>query len=76
MNFDLFDLPDGLLESLQANWGTGLTDDMVVQSMHDASEFFNITDPMQIVEGWTTGVYNNNRSVYIGGIVFYYLCNN
>ena len=25
MNFDLFDLPDGLLESLQANWGTGLT---------------------------------------------------
>lgn len=60
MGFNLFVLPDGLLESLQANWGTGLTDDMVVQSMHDASEFFNITDPMQIVEGWTTGVYNNN----------------
>ena len=60
MNLNLFDLPDGLLESLQADWGIGLTDDMVVQSMHDASEFFNITDPMQIVEGWTTGVYNNN----------------
>lgn len=39
---------------------SGFSNDVIVGSVHDASNFFHIDDPMQIREGWTTGVYPNN----------------
>ena len=44
------------------SWGThsGFSNDVIVSSVHDASNFFHIDDPMQIKDGWTTGVYPNN----------------
>lgn len=44
------------------SWGlhSGFSNDAIVSSVHDASNFFHIDDPMQIRDGWTTGVYPNN----------------
>lgn len=61
--FDISDFTDGLMDNLQSYFGSGLTDDMVIQSTQDASDFFNISEPLDVVEGWTTGVYNNNPFV-------------
>lgn len=38
----------------------GLSDDMIVDSVAKASDFFNIENPSIIQEGWTTGVCANN----------------
>ncbi len=34
----------------------GLTDEEITASVHEASDFFNMNDPMDIHEDWTTGV--------------------
>lgn len=52
-------LPDSWFNDVRMNFGPELSDDMIVQSVQEASAFFNIDDPMLIAEDFTTGVYPN-----------------
>lgn len=52
-------LPTSWFESAQEHFGQGLTDDVVAQSVHEASVFFGMDDPVNVHEGWTTGVMTN-----------------
>lgn len=38
----------------------GLSDSMIAESVVQASDFVNIDNPMEVAEGWTTGVYTGN----------------
>jgi hypothetical protein len=58
LDFIQSQLPDGWLENVQNIYGADLTDDEIIQSVQQASEFFNMNAPMEIWEGWTTGVIN------------------
>lgn len=49
-------LPDSWLESFHSAWGDSLSDEMVLQSVKEASDFFNMNAPMNVHEDWTTGV--------------------
>lgn len=49
-------LPSSWFEDAHQHFGSDLTDDMIVQSVQEASEFFNLNAPMNIHEDWTTGV--------------------
>lgn len=55
-DFILDHLPDSWFESFHQAWGDTLSDEMVVQSVQEASEFFNMNAPMNVHEDWTTGV--------------------
>lgn len=52
-------LPDSWFNDVRINYGETLTDEMIVNSVQQASDFFNIDNPMAIAEDWTTGVYPN-----------------
>ena len=52
-------LPDSWFNDMRMNYGETLTDEMIVNSVQQASDFFNIENPMAIAEDWTTGVYPN-----------------
>ena len=52
-------LPASWFESAQNHFGDGLTDDVVAQSVHEASVFFGMDDPINVHEDWTTGVMTN-----------------
>ena len=52
-------LPDSWFNDVRMNYGKTLTDEMIVNSVQQASDFFNIDNPMAIAEDWTTGVYPN-----------------
>ena len=52
-------LPDSWFNDVRMNYGETLTDEMIVNSVQQASNFFNIDNPMAIAEDWTTGVYPN-----------------
>lgn len=49
-------LPSSWFDNAHLHLGTGLTDEMIVQSVQEASDFFNMNAPMNIHEDWTTGV--------------------
>lgn len=49
-------LPDSWLENFHQAWGESLSDEMVIQSVQEASDFFNMNAPMSVHEDWTTGV--------------------
>ncbi len=49
-------LPSSWFDNAHQHFGTELTDDMIVQSVQEASVFFNMNAPMNIHEDWTTGV--------------------
>lgn len=49
-------LPSSWFDDAHQHFGTGLTDEMIVQSVQEASAFFNMNAPMNIHEDWTTGV--------------------
>lgn len=49
-------LPDSWFENFHAVWGNTLSDDVVIQSVQEASDFFNMNAPTNVHEGWTTGV--------------------
>lgn len=51
-------LPSSWFEDLHTHYN-GLTDDEIAQSVHEASTFFNMDDPVAIQESWTTGVFTN-----------------
>lgn len=55
--FEFF-FPDGL-NSSQNLYGFNLSDDVILQSVHDTSVFFGIDDTLMVDEGWTTGVMTN-----------------
>lgn len=59
--FDIFNgsYPDGWFNEMRLNYGDGLTNDVILQSVHEASDFFHIDDPMFIQEDCMTGVYTN-----------------
>ena len=52
-------LPESWFNDVRMNYGETLTDEMIVNSVQQASDFFNIDNPMAIAEDWTTGVYPN-----------------
>lgn len=56
--YDFFDniLHDSWLESFHNAWGDSLSDEIVLQSVKEASDFFNMNAPMNVHEDWTTGV--------------------
>ena len=47
-------------ESFLHHYSGTLTLDDVNESIHSASDFFNMESPMIVSEGWTTGVFNRN----------------
>ena len=49
-------LPNSWFDDAHQHFGAGLTDEMIMQSVQEASEFFNMNAPMNIHEDWTTGV--------------------
>lgn len=49
-------LPDSWFDNFHQIWGDSLTDEMVLQSVQEASDFFNMNAPMDVHEDWTTGV--------------------
>lgn len=49
-------IPDSWFDGIHKAWGDSLTDEVVVQSVQEASDFFNMNAPMSIHEDWTTGV--------------------
>lgn len=49
-------LPSSWFDDAHQYFGSGLTDEMIVQSVQEASDFFNMNAPMNIHEDWTTGV--------------------
>lgn len=61
MMVDLFDFINDHLsacwfDDFHKAWGDSLTDEMVLQSVQEASDFFNMNAPMDVHEDWTTGV--------------------
>lgn len=58
---DLFDfihdhLPDSWFDNFHQAWGDSLSDEVAIQSVQEASDFFNMNAPMNVHEDWTTGV--------------------
>ena len=49
-------LPDSWFDNFHQAWGDSLTDEMVLKSVQEASDFFNMNAPMEVHEDWTTGV--------------------
>lgn len=64
-------LPDSWFNDVRMNYGPELSDDMIVQSVQEASAFFNIDDPMLIAEDFTTGVYPNMDMTEIDDILIF-----
>ncbi len=64
-------MPEGWLEDVRMDFGETLTDDMIVQSVSQASDFFNMEDPMAIAEDWTTGVYPNSDMTPLDDILVF-----
>lgn len=55
---DMF--PDCWFDDVRMNYGKTLTDEMISNSVKQASDFFHIKDPMSVFEDYTTGVYPNS----------------
>lgn len=53
-------IPDGWFDDVRQLYGESLSDETISHSVEQASNFFNINDPMLVQEDWTTGVYPNN----------------
>lgn len=53
-------LPDTWLDAVRGDLGSTLTDDMIMQSVSDASDFFHIDEPFGVAESDTIGVYPLN----------------
>lgn len=51
-------LPDSWFADVHSQYDE-LTNEDIAQSVHEASVFFNMDDPIAIKEGWTTGVFTN-----------------
>ena len=49
-------LPGSWFDNFHQAWGDSLTDEMVLKSVQEASDFFNMNAPMEVHEDWTTGV--------------------
>ena len=49
-------LPDSWFDNFHQAWGDSLTDEMVLQLVKEASDFFNMNASMEVHEDWTTGV--------------------
>lgn len=59
------------LESAKMYCGESLTDDMIQQSVHEASDFFHIDDPMIVAEYDTTGVLLNGSGTFNDDILVF-----
>ena len=52
-------------------FGDRLSNEMIADSVQNASDFFNIDSPDVIAEHWTTGVYNNDTNLYSDDILIF-----
>lgn len=64
---DIF--PDDWFDGIRLNYGDTLSDEMIVQSVHQASTFFHINDPAAIYDDVSTGVYTNLSSTPMDDIL-------
>ena len=53
-------IPDTWFSAIRGLYGSSLTDDMIIQSVSDASDFFHIDEPFGVAESDTIGVYPLN----------------
>lgn len=53
-------VPDAWFDAIRGDFGSALTDDMIMQSVSDASDFFHIDEPFGVAESDTIGVYPLN----------------
>ena len=53
-------LPDSLFDEIMGDYSSTLTDDMILQSVSNASDFFHIDEPFGVAESDTIGVYPLN----------------
>lgn len=53
-------IPDTWFSAIRGLYGSSLTDDMIMQSVTDASDFFHIDEPFGVAESDTIGVYPLN----------------
>ena len=53
-------LPDDWFDEIRNDYGAALTDDMIMQSVSHASDFFHIEEPFGVAESDTIGVYPLN----------------
>ena len=53
-------LPDSWFNAIRGLFGSSLTDDMIMPSVTDASDFFHIDEPFGVAESDTIGVYPLN----------------
>ncbi|MBE6303349.1 MAG: hypothetical protein E7089_05380 [Bacteroidales bacterium] len=53
-------LPESWFGDVRTNYGDILSDELIMDSVQNASTFFNIEDPMLVVEYTTTGVLPND----------------
>ena len=63
--------PDSWFEGMRSNFGETLSDDMIIESVHQASVFFNMEDPMAVQEDYAIGVYNQLPFTPIDDIVVF-----
>ena len=63
--------PDSWFEGMRSNFGETLSDDMIIESVHQASVFFNMDDPMAVQEDYAIGVYNQLPFTPIDDIVVF-----
>jgi len=64
-------LIDSWLENFHNTWGDSLSDEMVLQSVKEASDFFNMNAPMNVHEDWTTGVITGMSFTEIDDILVF-----
>lgn len=64
-------LPNSWFDNAHQHFGAGLTDEMIVQSVQEASDFFNMNAPIDIHEDLTTGVMTGMAFTENDGILIF-----
>ena len=62
-------LPEGLYDNLRQLYGETLSDDMIMQSIEDAGDFFHADKPALVIEDFATGVYPLDSSTLNDDVV-------
>ena len=71
LDFLLDKMPESWFNDVRQYCGESLTDEMIVQSVQEASDFFHIENPLVIAEDWTTGVYPNSSVTPMDDILIF-----
>lgn len=64
-------LPDAWFDNVRADYGDSLTDDVITQSVQEASDFFLIEEPAAVFEDLTIGVYPLDDATVTDDVLIY-----